>query len=89
MPTRLNEETYARVLQPGTGFTTKPGVAAVRRTPGQEMGIAPNPNGVPQLRMLNLKRKMVLAMWNPVGVQAVLFRNSWGAPLSRRPQALL
>ena len=37
-----------RAIQPGTGFTTKPGVAALRRTPGTEIQIAPNPNGVPQ-----------------------------------------
>ena len=40
-----------RVIQPGTGFTTEPGVAAVRRTPGQEIRVAPNPNGVLQRLM--------------------------------------
>ena len=40
-----------RVIQPGTGFTTEPGVAALRRTPGQEIRVAPNPNGVPQRLM--------------------------------------
>ncbi len=43
------------VTLPGTGFTTEPGVAALRRTPGQETEIAPNPNGVPHFRWLNEK----------------------------------
>ena len=39
------EESTARnpAIQPGTGSTTKPGVAAFRRTPGKKMVISPNP----------------------------------------------
>jgi hypothetical protein len=39
------EESTARnaAIQPGTGSTTKPGVAALRRTPGKKMEISPNP----------------------------------------------
>jgi hypothetical protein len=33
------------VIQPGTGFTTQPGVAALRRTPGKGIRIVLNPNG--------------------------------------------
>ena len=32
---------------PGTGYTTKPGVVAPRRTPSHWPGVDPNPNGVP------------------------------------------
>ncbi len=56
------------VLQPGTGFTTKPGVAALRRTPGCEIGTVLYPNGVPQSAMP--EQKAVSVMWNPVGVQS-------------------
>ncbi len=35
-------------IQPGTGFTTQPGVDAQQRTPGSSCSLAPNPNGVPQ-----------------------------------------
>ncbi len=35
-------------IQPQRGFTTKPGVAAVRRTPGMAIGKSVNPEGVPQ-----------------------------------------
>jgi len=34
-----------RVIQPGTGFTTQPGVAALRRTPGKGFGFYLNPGG--------------------------------------------
>ena len=60
-----------RVIEPGTGFTTKPGVAALRRTPGKGIGIDPNPNGVPHPPIL--EPKQAFAMWNPVGVRRVLF----------------
>ena len=33
--------------------------------------------------------KLAFVMWNPVGVHGVLRVFSWGAPLSRRPQALV
>ena len=42
----------SHVILPGTGFTTKPGVAALRRTPGKTIEISSNPNGVPQRPML-------------------------------------
>ena len=47
-----------RVIQPGTGFTTKPGVAALRRTPGKEVESVPNPNGVPQRVMPGRKNRI-------------------------------
>ena len=46
------------MIQPGTGFTTKPGVDALRRTPGNKMEISPNPNGVPQRPMLARKTRI-------------------------------
>ena len=36
------------MIQPGTGFTTQPGVVALRRTPGTGIGNVQNPGGVPQ-----------------------------------------
>jgi len=58
------------VIQPGTGFTTQPGVAALRRTPGIGIGIDPNPNGVPHPPIP--EPQSAFAMWNPVGVRRVL-----------------
>ena len=45
-------------IEPGTGFITKPGVAALRRTPGKEIEMAPNPNGVPQRLMPEPKNRI-------------------------------
>jgi hypothetical protein len=41
------EESNARnpAIQPGTGYTTKPGVAALRRTPVPEQGKSRTPLG--------------------------------------------
>ena len=66
--------------QPGTGFTTEPGVAVLRRTPGTGIGIDPNPNGVPHPPIP--EPKQAFAMWNPVA--------RWGleAFVSHFPRAL-
>jgi len=72
-----------RVILPGTGFTTKPGVAALRRTPGKKMEISRNLNGVPQRPMLAHKLSFVL--WNPVVVECAC-RDVW---LCRTPQISL
>jgi hypothetical protein len=46
------------VILPGTSFTTKPGVAALRRTQGRKIEISPNPNEVPQRLMLARKTRI-------------------------------
>jgi hypothetical protein len=76
------------VIEPGTGFTTKPGVAALRRTAGSEIGSVLYPNGVLQTAAMP-ERKAESVPWNPVGVQIRVHDLSWGAPLSQRRQALL
>ena len=58
-----------RVIKPGTGFTTKPGVAALRRTPSKEIEITPNPNGVPQ-RLMPAPRNRICDVeprWGSIG----------------------
>ena len=54
--------TSAPAIQPQRGFTTKPGVAAVRRTPGLAIGKAMNPEGVPQ-RSNAVNRRIVEPRW--------------------------
>ena len=49
-------------IQPQRGFTTKPGVAAVRRTPGMSVFHAVNPERVPQ-RSNAVNRRIVEPRW--------------------------
>jgi|GEM_PF-2295011 hypothetical protein len=42
---------FLSTSSPQRSFTAKPGVAALRRTPGKKTEISPNPNGVPQRPM--------------------------------------
>ena len=55
--------------QPQRGFTTKPGVAGLRRTPGTGPRNVQNPEGVPQHGHHSLMRYRHNELWNPVGVQ--------------------
>ena len=52
-------------ILPGTGYTTKPGVAALRRTPGDGTEKGRTPTG-----FHNGVRKTTGVVWNPVGVQS-------------------
>jgi len=66
------EESIAKnpAIQPGTGFTTKPGVAGLRRTPGTGPRNVQNPDGVPQHGHHSLiKYCSSSELWNPVGVR--------------------
>ena len=45
-------------IEPGTGFTTQPGVAALRRTPGQEIRSVRTPTGFHNSPSLNNTRHL-------------------------------
>ena len=75
------------MIQPGTGFTTKPGVAALRRTPGKEIGIAANPNGVKDSEAVKVgnysfnrvpsgPRVLLLEKRGPLGTRLNVAKNS-------------
>ena len=52
-------------------------------------GVDPNPNGVPHWHVRGRHARAMRALWNPVGVRAVFGTLTWGAPLPRRPKALM
>jgi len=68
-------------IEPGTGFTTKPGVAATRRTPGCDDSDISNPNGVSHGRL-----RMPGTIVEPhSGFKHRTLFGTQGAPLHRDP----
>ena len=72
------------LLLPGTAFNHEVRRASLRK----KMEISLNPKRGSTTGDARTKNSH-LSMWNPVGVHGALWVFSWGAPSSRRPQALL
>lgn len=62
------------LILPGTSFTAKPGVAALRRTLGEKRRTHRTPSGVPQRPMLARKTRIcdVEPRWGSWGLVAIL-----------------
>ena len=71
-------------IQPGTGFTTKPGVAATRRTPGCDES-----RSKPQRGFTRSAANASVDCGTPFGVQTLNVDRNPGCAAPRRPWALL